>query len=122
MNKLFFTFLLSISITSNVGAEEKFDQSLVIGDWCYKSITSKGSAEPKPVSTDWTFFEDGKVEVQSEWMRANKSMLSYKVANGQIKIPKMNKKYIVSKLTNSEMVLINAHGKSQNMFERGKCE
>ena len=122
MNKLFFIFLFPIFITSNAGAEEKVDQSLLIGDWCYKSITSKGSAKPKPVNTNWTFFEDGKVEVQSEWMRANKSMLPYEVTKGQIKIPKMNKKYIVSKLTNREMVLINAHGKSQNMFERGKCE
>lgn len=122
MKKTLIAFVFSTLISTSTVAGNDIDQSLLIGNWCYQSITAKGSSESKPINTEWVFLDDGKVIVQSEWMKKNKSTLPYELENGRIKIPKMNKKYEVSKLTDTEMILVNAHGMSENMFLRGECE
>lgn len=121
MIRIIIAIVLSTLINLSAIAEDKYDKSLLIGDWCYKSIT-KGPIEPKSINTDWVFFDDGKVEFQSEWMRNNKSKTKYQFENDRIKIPAMDRKYEVNKLTNSEMLLIEVRGKSKNLFIRGKCD
>jgi len=122
MNKKIPAIALSVLTSTAAYAEEKIDKSLLIGDWCYKSIIAKGSSEPKNINTEWVFFDNGKVEIQSEWMRSKKSTLPYEVEKSRIIIPKMNKKYEVDRLTGSEMLLVNVHGSSKNAFSRGKCD
>lgn len=121
MIKILWVCVVSIGFAFNAVAEE-IDPSLLIGNWCYTSITALDSSRKKPVNTQWQFFDDGKVEIQSEWMRDKKNLLDYTVTTDTIMIPKMNKKYVLSKLTSSEMLLTSAGGTSANMFVKGQCD
>ena len=112
--------MVSIGFAVNAFAEE-VDQSLLIGSWCYTSITDLDSSSKKPVNTQWQFFDDGKVEVQNEWMRDKKNLLGYTVTADTLAIPKMNKKYVVTTLTNSEMLLTSSRGTSAKLFDKGQC-
>lgn len=103
-------------------AEDHIDQSLLPGEWCYKSILANSSPDEKVINTNWVFSDNGSVEIQSEWMRDKNSTMPYTLSDGRIEIPKMNKKYQVRKLTNTEMLLVNSLGNSENLFTRGKCE
>jgi hypothetical protein len=102
-------------------ADSTFDQSLLAGSWCYKSITAKGSSRAKEVETDWVFLGDGKVEMQSEWMKNIRNTLPYTIERNRIKIPKANKTFEVSELTEREMLLINVLGNSNNRFVKWEC-
>ena len=121
MNNLIPVFVLAILISTNSLAQDRIDESLLSGEWCYKSILANGSSDVKAVNTNWIFSDDGRVEIQSQWMRDTTSVMSYTFTDGMIDIPKINKKYEVRKLAGTEMLLINSLGSSENTFLKGRC-
>lgn len=122
MNQGLTVCVFATLISANAMAEDDIDQSLLSGQWCYKSILANGSPDEKVINTNWVFSDNGSVEIQSEWMRDKSSTMPYTLSDGRIEIPKMNKKYQVRKLTNTEMLLVNSLGSSENLFLKGKCE
>jgi len=121
------TYLVSVCFlatlfANNTLAQDNFDHSLLLGDWCYKTILTSGSSDVKIVDTNWVFSDTGNVEIQSEWMRGTTSIMPYVFSQDSIEIPRMNKKYEVRKLTESEMLIVNPVGNSENVFLRGRCE
>jgi hypothetical protein len=112
--------VVSIGVAVNAFAED-IDQSLMIGSWCYTSIAALDSSSKKPVNTQWQFFDDGKVEIQNQWMRDKNNLLGYTVTGDTLAIPKMNKQYVVTTLTTSEMLLTSSRGTSAKLFVKGQC-
>ena len=84
MNNLIPVFVLAILISTNSLAQDRIDESLLSGEWCYKSILANGSSDVKAVNTNWIFSDDGRVEVQSQWMRDTTSVMPYTFTDGMI--------------------------------------
>lgn len=114
--------LMSVTLINlSAVADSTFDRPQLAGRWCYKSITPTDSSQAKEVETEWVFLDNGKVEMQSEWMKNIRNTLPYTIEGNRIKIPKANKTFEVSVLTEQEMLLVNVMGHSKNRFTKGKC-